>query len=103
MANMRRSISSLPSGPNYSVNPVSWPISTKVVTVILELSLVPILLNAYYNTTISLEASRDSELRSQRRIAMNVAGRIGQLLNDARRTVAAGNQVLRCHGCIGDV
>lgn len=59
------------------------------------------LLTAYYNTAISLEASR--ELRSQRRIARNVAGRIGQLLNDTRRTVAAGNQVSRCHRCIGDV
>ena len=61
------------------------------------------LLTAYYNTAISLEASYDSELRSQRWIAMNVAGRIGQLLNDTRRTVAAGNQVSRCHRCIDDV
>ena len=72
----------------FSLNPASWPISTKVVAVILAVSLAPMLLTAYYNTSSSLEALRDIELRSQRQIAGNVAGRIGQLLNDTRRTVA---------------
>ncbi len=74
--------------PTFSFNPASWPISTKVVAVILAVSLAPMLLTAYYNTSNSLEALRDIELRSQRQIAGNVAGRIGQLLNDTRRTVA---------------
>ena len=74
--------------PTLSFNPASWPISTKVVAVILAVSLAPMLLTAYYNTSNSLEALRDIELRSQRQIAGNVAGRIGQLLNDTRRTVA---------------
>ncbi len=76
------------SRPTFSLNPASWPISTKVVAVILAVSLAPMLLTAYYNTSSSLEALRDIELRSQRQIAGNVAGRIGQLLNDTRRTVA---------------
>ena len=73
--------------PMCSFNPASWPISAKVVAAILAVSLAPMLLTAYYNTCSSLEALRDSELRSQRQIAGNVAGRIGQLLNDTRRTV----------------
>lgn len=88
MTNASSSNPSLPSGQIFSFNPASWPISTKVVAVILAVSLAPMLLTAYYNTTSSLEALRDIELRSQRQIAGNVAGRIGQLLNDTRRTVA---------------
>ncbi len=88
MTNASSSNPSLPSRQSFSLNPASWPISTKVVAVILAVSLAPMLLTAYYNTTSSLEALRDIELRSQRQIAGNVAGRIGQLLNDTRRTVA---------------
>ncbi len=88
MTNASSSNPSLPSRHSFSLNPASWPISTKVVAVILAVSLAPMLLTAYYNTTSSLEALRDIELRSQRQIAGNVAGRIGQLLNDTRRTVA---------------
>ena len=77
--------------PTFSFNPASWPISTKVVAVILAVSLAPMLLTAYYNTSSSLEALRDIELRSQRQIAGNVAGRIGQLLNDTQ--VATGSVV----------
>lgn len=71
----------------FSFNPASWPISTEVVAVILAVSLAPMLLTAYYNTSSSLEALHDIGFRSQRQIAGNVAGRIGQLLNDTRRTV----------------
>ena len=72
----------------FSVNPIGWAISSKVIAVILAVSLAPMLLTAYYNTTSSLDALRDIELRSQRQIADNIAGRIGQILTDTRRTVA---------------
>ena len=88
MTNASSSNPAQPLRQSFSLNPASWPISTKVVAVILAVSLTPMLLTAYYNTTSSLEALRDIELRSQRQIAGNVAGRIGQLLNDTRRTVA---------------
>ncbi len=74
--------------PAFSLNPAAWAISTKVIAVILAVSLTPMLLTAYYNTSNSLDALRDIELRSQRQIADNIAGRIGQILTDTRRTVA---------------
>ncbi len=72
----------------FSLNPAAWAISTKVIAVILAVSLAPMLLTAYYNTASSLEALRVIELRSQRQIADNIAGRIGQILTDTQRTVA---------------
>ena len=52
--------------PISSFNPASRPISTKVVAVILAVSLTPMLFTAYYNTSNSnrLEAVRDIELHS---------------------------------------
>lgn len=45
------------------------------------------MLAAYYNTSSSLEALRISEFRLQRQGAGNLAGHIGHLLSDTRRTV----------------
>ena len=73
--------------PMCSFNPASWPILAMVVAVLLTVSLAPMLLTAYYNTGSRLEALRDSELRSQRQGAGNLAGHIGHLLNDTRRKV----------------
>jgi C4-dicarboxylate-specific signal transduction histidine kinase len=85
---VEKKIMAITPRPAFSLNPAAWAISTKVIAVILAVSLTPMLLTAYYNTSNSLDALRDIELRSQRQIADNIAGRIGQILTDTRRTVA---------------
>lgn len=74
----------------------NWRIFTKLLVVLLALTLVPIVLVTYINSKTSAEALTEQELINLERLAYSTAQRINQLLADNHhfiRLAAASNEV----------
>jgi serine/threonine protein kinase/HAMP domain-containing protein len=67
------------------LKPASWPMAVKMTLAMVLAALLPMLITAYYNYTVSVERVSAGELRNIEQLAGNVSGRVAQLLGDSSR------------------
>lgn len=65
-------------------DPASWPLAVKMTLAMVLTALLPMLITAYYNLRVNLEAVSTGELRNLELLARSTAGRLSQLIGDSQ-------------------
>jgi len=66
------------------VRPSTWPLALKMTLAMLATALLPMLLTAGYNLSVSQAAVTSAELRYVEQLAHSTAGRVAQFIDDSR-------------------
>ncbi|MCZ2965458.1 hypothetical protein NYY77_18945, partial [Acinetobacter baumannii] len=62
------------------VSPSAWPLAWKMTLAMIGTALLPMLITAYYNLRVNVQAASTAELTGLAQLARSTAGRVAQLL-----------------------